>query len=237
MANFWLVGGAVRDGVMGKTPKDLDFAVEAESFDAMVKAVENIPGARIFQERPEFFTVRAMVPGIKAADFVLCRKEGAYTDGRRPDVVEPGTIDDDLLRRDFTVNAMARPFNMDTREAGGIYDPFGGLTDIRFKSLATTRDADVVFQEDALRIMRGVRFMVQLGFRMTWTVDTAVRRPENLKVLMNLPGERILQELQRMFGIDPKRSMMLLIEEFPEIFDIVLTKVGFMPTMRPAFKG
>jgi len=108
------VGGCLRDEFKGIPSKDVDFAVEAPSFEAMRdELIED--GFEIFEERPEFFTIRAKVPKgnpledrTRVADFVMCRKDGPSSDGRRPDFVEPGTIFDDLARRDFTVNAIAR---------------------------------------------------------------------------------------------------------------------------------
>ncbi len=79
--NIFLVGGAVRDEIMGRQPNDQDFAVEAESFEAMKQDII-AQGGKIFQEKPEFFTIRANMPGIKGADFVLCRKDGPSSDGR-----------------------------------------------------------------------------------------------------------------------------------------------------------
>src|SRR5688572_2507881 len=110
------VGGAVRDKLLGLRPKDIDFAVEAPSFKAMHEFVSSTCST-IFLIKPEFLTIRAHHATMGAVDFVLCRKDGAYSDGRRPDTVEPGTIFDDLARRDFTINAMA--FD----EEGNLIDP------------------------------------------------------------------------------------------------------------------
>src|SRR5689334_19330699 len=97
---LYKVGGYVRDQVLGLKSKDIDYAVEAESYDAMKNHLIE-KGAKIYLEQPQYFTIRGKLND-EDADFVLCRKEGKYSDGRRPDTVEIGTIYDDLARRDFT---------------------------------------------------------------------------------------------------------------------------------------
>ena len=89
-AKFFQVGGCVRDRLMGVPCHDIDFSVEAESFEAMREAILE-RGGTIYLDTPEFFTIRAKEPGLGTVDFVLCRKEGAYSDGRHPDKVEMGT--------------------------------------------------------------------------------------------------------------------------------------------------
>ena len=121
------VGGCVRDEILGIKSKDIDYAVEAESFDAMVKWVED-SGGKVYLPKPEHFTVRAKVPGLGDADYVLCRKERGYSDGRRPDHVEMGTLYDDLKRRDLTINSIAQ-----NSETGEYIDPFNGIQDIKDK--------------------------------------------------------------------------------------------------------
>lgn len=121
---FYQVGGSVRDKIMGIKPHDIDFAIGAESFGAMREAIL-ARGGKIFLEMEKFFTIRANLPELGSADFVLTRKDGSYSDGRRPDGVTVGTILDDLARRDFTMNAIA--INVET---GDILDPFDGTGDI-----------------------------------------------------------------------------------------------------------
>lgn len=129
------VGGCVRDDLLNIPTKDIDFVAIAPSFDALRQHVLD-EGFKIFIERPEFGTIRVSVPKnhplrkkVKDADFVLARKDGPSTDGRRPDFVEPGTLCEDLARRDFTVNAMARAVGSDI-----IIDPFNGQRDLGVRS-------------------------------------------------------------------------------------------------------
>ena len=101
------VGGSIRDELMGiDNPPDRDFCAEAPSWEALENwCFEKMK--KVFLVTPEFFTIRGMMPNGTAIDVVMCRKDGPSSDGRHPDHVEPGTLLDDLARRDFTVNAMA----------------------------------------------------------------------------------------------------------------------------------
>ncbi len=103
MVKIYLVGGSIRDQLLGLKSKDLDYAVEAGSYEEMRDYIKE--NGKIFLETPEYLTIRAHLKNGEPADFVLCRKDGEYSDGRRPDKVTPGTLYDDLARRDFTVNA------------------------------------------------------------------------------------------------------------------------------------
>ena len=150
---MYLVGGYVRDKILGVKSKDMDYSVEAPSYDAMKEEIER-RGGTIFLEKPEYLTIRARVPNMGAADFVLCRKDGSYVDGRRPEDVEPGTLMDDLARRDFTMNAIA----MD--EDGNYIDPHGGQADIERRLICCVGDAEDRFEEDHLRMLRAIRFAI-----------------------------------------------------------------------------
>ena len=155
------VGGCVRDEILGIPSKDIDFSVvldeadmhtharrdggEINPFDLMVVKLQEM-GFKIFLETPEHLTVRAQFPrgrtyndrghdyGTNTADFVLARKEGTYTDGRRPDKVEPGTLMDDLRRRDFTMNAIAKDSD------GTLIDPCNGQRDIDLRVIRAFGD-------------------------------------------------------------------------------------------------
>lgn len=208
------VGGAVRDELLGLKTKDVDYTVEAESYDAMRFWLEQA-GFEIFVESPDFFTIRARFPrgetyfgGRKVAgltgDFVLARKEGQYTDGRRPDVVEMGTLMDDLARRDFTINSMARGAD------GVIIDPFGGQADLAARVLRCVGSAEDRMREDALRALRAVRFAVTKGFTMDgslWLVLCSTWLPA---LLANVAVERRYEELVRAFQYDTLATLDLL---------------------------
>jgi tRNA nucleotidyltransferase/poly(A) polymerase len=238
------VGGCVRDGLMGLRTKDIDFAVEAPSFDAMREfLVER--GFTIFVETPHFFTIRAHFPadhpefGRTTADFVLCRKdvhvespvvalstpEFVVTQllpdgsevvlpmraGRHPSRVEVGTIFDDLARRDFTVNAMARRLMADGT-VGPLLDPHDGMDDLSTRTLRFVGDPAERIREDSLRILRGVRFMVTKGFTPAPDTWTAMCDPAGHELLVSVSTERVKEELERCFKRDTILTMQLLDE-------------------------
>ena len=131
------VGGSIRDEAMGiNNPPDRDFCAESpEGWNALLAWCHNNM-KRVFLVTPEFFTIRGMMPNGTAIDVVMCRKDGPSSDGRHPDHVIVGTLLDDLARRDFTINAMAREVDTKTLEpVGNIIDPFNGMEDIRTQVL------------------------------------------------------------------------------------------------------
>lgn len=208
--NVYLVGGAVRDRLMGNRPKDLDYSVEAESYEAMKEYILS-SGGSIFLETPEFFTVRAKMPVLGAADFVLCRKDGQYKDGRHPENVQVGTIFDDLARRDFTMNAIAQ--NVET---GEYLDPHNGQADIAAGRIVCVGNTLDRFNEDALRILRAIRFAITKGFEISKEIAdvldyiVAIENSELRQKLENVSSERIREELHKCFKFDTERTMITI---------------------------
>ncbi len=186
------VGGCVRDSLMGRRSNDVDYVVEAPSFDAMREGIV-AEGATIFVESPQFNTIRARI-GRETFDFVLARKDGQYKDGRRPESVEAGTLMDDLARRDFTINAIARD------EDGTLIDPFGGIADIQARVIRCVGNADERFREDGLRILRAVRFAVTLGFAIDSKTLDAMKY--NRSMIHRVSVERIREEMEKAFQAD-----------------------------------
>lgn len=218
------VGGCVRDEILGVRSKDIDFTVvldEEEAirsygngkdhFRTMVSEL-NYMGFEIFLESPEFLTVRARFPkdslvwgaAVKGmtADFVLARKESDYTDGRRPDKVELGTLEDDLARRDFTMNAIAKDAD------GNLIDPFNGVEDIKAGIIRAVGDPFSRLTEDALRAVRALRFSVTKRFRIDMELVFAMESASVLHAIRNnISDERIQQELSKMFRFDTLASV------------------------------
>ena len=213
----FLVGGAVRDELLGVKSKDLDYTVvlsgneagwrvTTDPFKVMAKELE-LSRYKIFLETPEYFTVRAQTPDRReTADFVLARKESNYTDGRRPDRVEMGTLFDDLSRRDFTFNAIAKDAD------GNLIDPFGGQEDIAKRMIRAVGDPRERLREDALRAVRALRFAVTKGFAiegelmkvLLWDTDIMAA------VADNISDERIQVELSKMFRFNTLKSLDIL---------------------------
>lgn len=197
-------------------------------------------GFKIFLETPEFLTTRAQFPknDITAfkdrdgwhkvegnrragltADFVLARKEGEYSDGRRPDSVQVGTLEDDLARRDFTMNAIAKYSWSDDDSDGATYiDPFNGRQDINDGVIRAVGNALDRLTEDALRAVRALRFHVTLGFRIDHDLMFAMQTASVLDAIAGtrISDERIKDELNKMLKVNPVASIMAM-NKFPAL--------------------
>ncbi len=177
------VGGCVRDACRGVTPHDFDLATAA--YPAEMLSV--FSGCRVLTTGIRHGTV-TVVFDREAVEITSFRADGAYSDGRRPDAVRfSRSLDEDLARRDFTVNALAVGAN------GRLIDRFGGLNDLKNGVLRAIGDADARFREDALRILRALRFSARLGFVIE--PDTAAALFRNKELLTALSGERVASEL------------------------------------------
>jgi tRNA nucleotidyltransferase (CCA-adding enzyme) len=190
MVTLYKVGGCVRDEILGVRFKDIDYAVEAASYDVMRDYVAS--AGTIFLEKPEYLTIRAKF-GKEDVDFVLCRKDGAYSDGRRPDTVTPGTIDDDLARRDFTINAIAK------RMDGTYYDPHDGQGDLKRKLIRCVGRAQDRFAEDALRLLRAFRFAITKHCDLDSGINHCLHDKGYIETLDNVSLDRIRTELFKCF--------------------------------------
>jgi tRNA nucleotidyltransferase (CCA-adding enzyme) len=235
---LYLVGGAVREIVRGfpEKVKDWDFAVEANSYESMKIWLE-YTGFEIFVETPQYFTIRARAPkgtftfaGIdmthKTFDFTLCRTEGEYTDGRRPDEVRVGTLADDLSRRDFTMNAMA----LDA--AGGLIDPYNGAEDVKNGLIRLVGGTDRL-KEDSLRMLRALRFQIQLGFDMDNEIHAFLYNANNSVLLRKIDENRIRDELTKCFKMNTPETLMLL-QVYFAIRDVIFeeTDIWLQPTVK-----
>ena len=242
MFQFAEVGGAVRDKFLGLDSKDVDFVAVPENADTFLNADAAFmflcthlkeQGFKVFLETPEFFTVRAQVPDghplkerTNVADFVLARKDGPSSDGRRPDFVLPGTLMDDLQRRDFTVNAMAI-LN------GELVDPFGGQSDLESNLLRFVGDPTQRIAEDGLRVMRALRFMVVKGFDMDMDTWDAINSDFAAEMLTKVSTERIREELEKMFFSNTLWSLHLMTELDPEVQNAIFRDgLRLMPTLK-----
>ena len=207
----YVVGGAVRDMIMGKEPVDYDMAAECYPDDLLLA----FEGERYFDTAIRFGTLN-LITDRGIVEITCCRRETDYTDCRRPDSVEfCRDIELDLCRRDFTVNAMA----MD--KEGNVTDLFDGKDDIEKKIIRTVGDADVRFSEDALRIMRALRFSATLGYEIEDETKRAIH--ENAYLLKSISSERIFEELKKLIMGDYATQVLL---EYPDVICKIIPELA-----------
>lgn len=179
----YLVGGAVRDEIMGKGAHDWDVATNARPED-VIKIFRRVIPTGI---KHGTVTVHFMKKAIEVTTF---RTESDYSDGRHPDKVEyAGHIEEDLSRRDFTMNAMAASL-----KDGHIVDPYGGADDIKARVIRAVGEPCERFMEDGLRPVRAVRFASQLGFKIEENTWAAILREDILKKAAGISLERFRDE-------------------------------------------
>lgn len=215
------VGGCVRDMLAGKTPHDYDIATSATPDE--ICAV--FSGERLIETGLQHGTVTVLLSG-EPLEITTYRKDGAYSDGRHPDeVVFSRNLSDDLSRRDFTVNAMA------FHPTRGVTDLFGGQADLKTGVLRAVGEPRVRFSEDALRVLRGLRFAAQHGFSIEPQTAAAMRAMRD--TLSPVSAERIYAEMTAFLcGKDVTRVLLT----FPEIVCAVVPElkdtVGFSQNNR-----
>jgi len=206
----WLVGGSVRDFLLQVPPKDWDFVVQTPTYDHLKHWVQTL-GGTVLVEKPEFHTLKAkLIDPVHQinylCDLTLCRQDGPYGDRRRPDYTTIGTLEEDLKRRDFTVNAMA------LGPDGHLYDPHGGQIDLEHKVLRCVRsDAMKCFEEDPLRLLRAVRFKVTLGFSFHPSLEPCLQDPALAALLrQHVSMDRKREELKKCFQHHTSETLLTL---------------------------
>ncbi|WNX86664.1 HD domain-containing protein [Agathobaculum sp. NTUH-O15-33] len=206
----WAVGGCVRDSLRGRRPHDYDLCTAASPAEMR----EVFAGERVLDTGAKHGTLTVLTDS-GPVEITAFRIEGAYSDGRRPDEVRfVREVTADLARRDFTVNAMA------WHPERGLCDPFGGQADLKNGLLRAVGDPDARFAEDALRILRAVRFAAKTGFTVQRDTAHAMRRQRHR--LNQIAHERVREELTRLLcGRFVCRALMafsdVLIEVLPEL--------------------
>lgn len=179
----YLVGGCVRDALLGISPKDFDITTKARP-DETARVLSD---CRIIPTGIKHGTLTVISGGV-VMEITTFRKEGAYSDCRHPDSVEfTDRVEDDLARRDFTVNAMC------CNCEGTLVDMYGGADDLRNGVIRTVGAAEKRFSEDALRILRGLRFAARFGFLVESDTERAMQKTAPLMKM--LASERVVQEL------------------------------------------
>jgi tRNA nucleotidyltransferase (CCA-adding enzyme) len=200
----YLVGGCVRDLLIGRKPKDWDVTTNAKP-----EAIQELFPDSYYTN--DFGTVGVLRetedPTLKIIEVTPYRTEGQYTDKRRPDSVSFGdSLEEDLARRDFTINAIAYEASK-----GQIIDPYKGQKDIESRVLRTVRDPEERFEEDALRLMRAVRLVAELGFALD--SETAAAIQSKAANLSHVSRERIRDELVRILNSDQPMMALVLSQQ------------------------
>ncbi|MBL7938611.1 MAG: HD domain-containing protein [Flavobacteriales bacterium] len=211
------IGGYVRDVLIGRKSKDIDFVVEGDGIEfaeAVAKRMDVGP-VHVFRN---FGTAMFMI-GSEQIEFVGARKESYSRNSRKPEV-KPGTIRDDQERRDFTINALA--ISLNSGSSGALVDPFGGILDLDKGLLRTPLDPDITFSDDPLRMIRAIRFATQLGFVIDPPTFDAIKR--NAYRLEIISAERIHTELNKIIAT-PK----------PSVGFILLRESGLLQQFFPEF--
>ena len=187
----YVVGGYVRDLFLGIPSKDIDFVTVGSGIE-LAKAVAKSMGPRArLATFANYGTAQVTVPGLEL-EFVGARRESYSRESRNP-VVEDGTLDDDLHRRDFTINAMALRIN--EKGFGELVDLFDGMGDLKRKVIRTPLDPDTTFSDDPLRMLRAIRFATRLGFTIHPDTFASIRR--NASRIEIITRERINDELMK----------------------------------------
>jgi tRNA nucleotidyltransferase (CCA-adding enzyme) len=192
----YLVGGCVRDTLMGLEPKDWDIATSALPAQVLALPCKTIPTGE------QYGTITCIVEGVHV-EVTTFRKDSPITDGRRPESVTFGcTLEEDLARRDFTCNAIAyNPVN------SAFFDPFGGRFDIQKEILCAVGEHEERFREDALRMLRAIRFVCTKGFRFDYWTERALHECSDL--ITSVSKERVRDELLKILA-SPRPTLGLM---------------------------
>jgi len=238
--SLYLVGGIIRDELLGVKSKDYDYTVVIENFEDYKTPLDAYndfdkeivkQGYEVFVRTPDMLTIRARFPKDhklvgQTADFVLARKELGYIKGTREPKVVLGTLEDDLWRRDFTINSLA----MD--EDGNIVDMFKGQEDLLDGIIRTNSDASISFNRDPLRILRALRFMITKDLELSDEIWKALD-VFDAKKLRVVSVERKMTELEKMFRHDTMRTMQILktIDLYnSDLFSAIMEGFWLLPT-------
>lgn len=192
----YLIGGYVRDKVLGRPSKDIDILAIGDGLELAQKIAERFqpkPPVTLFKT---YGTAQIKLPDLEI-EVVGARKESYRQDSRKPEV-QAGTLKDDLERRDFTINTLHIRLSLKNELAGRIQDPFNGLTDLKFKTIRTPLEPAHTFSDDPLRMLRAIRFATQLQFTIEASALTAIAQEKNrIKIVSK---ERIADELNKIMA-------------------------------------
>ncbi|MCL2597810.1 MAG: CCA tRNA nucleotidyltransferase [Paludibacter sp.] len=214
----YVIGGFVRDFLLCRQSKDIDVVVVGSGIvmaEHVAKKLGNHSRLTIFKN----YGTAQVKNGDIEIEFVGARKESYNRDSRNP-VVENGTLEDDQMRRDFTINSMAICLNKS--RFGELIDPFNGQTDLENLVIRTPTDPDITFSDDPLRMLRAIRFASQLGFFIeTYTFDAICRNRQRINIITK---ERIVDELNKII-MSPRPSVGFVLLEKSELLQLIFPEL------------
>ncbi len=212
----YVVGGYVRDYYLRRPSTDVDVVVVGSGIDlARALGEELHTRVSVFKN---FGTAMLRIDGVEV-EFVGARKESYTHDSRKP-TVEAGTLEDDQLRRDFTINALA--WSLNKERFGELVDPFEGMYDLEDCIIRTPCDPDITFSDDPLRMMRAIRFATQLGFDIEDETFEAIRR--NRERIAIVSRERIIVELNKIM-LSPRPSIGYELLDLTGLLELILPEL------------
>lgn len=213
----WIVGGYVRDKLLGRPHMNPDVVVEDGDALQLAQRFAELAGAAPPVTFERFGTAQVTLPG-RLVEFVTARSESYAPDSRKPEV-RRATLDEDLRRRDFTVNTLLMDLH------GEVHDPLGGRRDLEAKLLRTPADPLRTFEDDPLRMLRAIRFAAELGFTLAPDLLPAMQRLRSRLAPPVISVERTAEELRRMLASDrPMRALELL--DDGGLLDVILPEIA-----------
>ena len=215
----YAVGGYVRDQLLRRNCKDIDFVCVGSGIELAQKTAEKLDKNVHVNFFKNFGTAQFRF-GDLDLEFVGARKESYQRDSRKP-IVEDGTLEDDQNRRDFTINALAISLNKNS--FGELIDPFNGVKDLEEKTIRTPLNPDITFSDDPLRMMRAIRFATQLGFTiLPETFEAIKRNKERIRIISQ---ERITDEFNK-----------IILAPTPSVGFVLLEECGLLEIIFPEFQ-
>jgi poly(A) polymerase len=213
----YVIGGYVRDSLIGRKSKDIDIVVEGSGIE-LARAVASATGTNVNVFK-NFGTAMMRWKDLEI-EFVGARKESYRSDSRKP-IVENGSLRDDQLRRDFTINALA--FSLQSHDFGELSDPFDGVGDLNSKLIRTPLEPDTTYSDDPLRMLRAIRFASQLSFTIhPDSLDAISRNKDRLSILSH---ERITEELNKIL-LSPKPSVGFYLLDSTGLLEMIIPQLS-----------
>jgi len=211
----YVIGGYVRDCLLNRKSKDIDIVVAGSGINIAKKVALHIgkTNVNIFEN----FGTAMLRYGAYEIEFVGARKESYRRNSRKP-IVENGSLEEDQIRRDFTINAMA--FSLNKNDYGILIDPFNGLKDLEEKIICTPTNPNITFSDDPLRMMRAIRFASQLSFTIEEKTFLAIKN--NCERISIISKERITEEINK-----------IILSPIPSVGFILLDECGLLKIILP----